>query len=80
MIKLVTEQGDLYIRSGEILMLLPERGRSGCSMIYTQLFPEGLSIDMEPEEIYAAVLEEEGWELEEVDEYEVEVEDGEEHY
>lgn len=80
MIKLVTEQGDLYIRSGEILMLLPERGRSGCSMIYTQLFPEGLSIDMNPEEIYAAVLEEEGWEVETVDEYEIEVEDGEEHY
>jgi len=80
MIKLVTEQGDLYIRSGEILMLLPERGRSGCSMIYTQLFPEGLSIDMNPEEIYAAVLEEEGWEVETVDEYEIEVEDGEEHF
>ena len=80
MIKLITEQGDLYIRSGEILMLLPERGRSGCSMIYTQLFPDGLSIDMEPEEIYAAVLEEEGWEVETVEEIEVEVEDGEEHF
>jgi hypothetical protein len=80
MIKLTTEQGDLYIRSGEILMLLPERGRSGCSMIYTQLFPDGLSIDMEPEEIYAAVLEEEGWEVETVEEVEVEIEDGEEHF
>lgn len=80
MIKLITEQGDLYIRSGEILMLLPERGRSGCSMIYTQLFPDGLSIDMEPEEIYAAVLEEEGWEVETVEEVEIEVEDGEEHF
>jgi hypothetical protein len=80
MIKLTTEQGDLYIRSGEILMLLPERGRSGCSMIYTQLFPDGLSIDMEPEEIYAAVLEDEGWEVEMVEEYEVEVEEGEDHF
>ena len=80
MIKLITEQGDLYIRSGEILMLLPERGRSGCSMIYTQLFPDGLSIDMEPEEIYAAVLEEEGWEVETIEEVEVEIEDGEEHF
>ena len=80
MIKLITEQGDLYIRSGEILMLLPERGRPGCSMIYTQLFPDGLSIDMEPEEIYAAVLEEEGWEVETVEEIEIEVEDGEEHF
>lgn len=80
MIKLITEQGDLYIRSGEILMLLPERGRSGCSMIYTQLFPDGLSIDMEPEEIYAAVLEEEGWEVETIEEVEVEIEDGEDHY
>jgi hypothetical protein len=80
MIKLATEQGDLYIRSGEILMLLPERGRPGCSMIYTQLFPDGLSIDMEPEEIYAAVLEEEGWEVETVEEIEIEVEDGEDHF
>lgn len=80
MIKLKTMQGDLYIRSGEILMLLPERGRSGCSMIYTQLFPDGLSIDMDPEAIYEAVLEEEGWEIETVDEYEIELEDGEEHF
>ena len=80
MIKLMTEQGELYIRSGEILMLLPERGRSGCSMIYTQLFPEGLSIDMEPDAIYNAVLEEEGWEVETVEEFEVEVDEGEEHY
>lgn len=80
MIKLMTEQGELYIRSGEILMLLPERGRSGCSMIYTQLFPEGLSIDMEPDAIYNAVLEEEGWEVETIEEFEVEVDEGEEHY
>jgi hypothetical protein len=80
MIKLMTEQGELYIRSGEILMLLPERGRSGCSMIYTQLFPEGLSIDMEPDEIYEAVLEAEGWDVETIEDVEVEIEDGEEHY
>lgn len=80
MIKLMTEQGELYIRSGEILMLLPERGRSGCSMIYTQIFPEGLSIDMEPDEIYEAVLEAEGWDVETIEEFEVEVDEGEEHY
>ncbi len=80
MIKLETEQGDLYIRSGEILMLLPERGRPGCSMIYTQLFPEGLSIDMTPEEIYTVVLEDEGWEIEMIEEYEVDADEGEDHF
>lgn len=80
MIKLITEQGELYIRSGEILMMLPERGRPGCAMIYTQLFPEGLSIDMPTTDIYEALLEEEGWEVEEVEEYEIEEGDGEEHY
>lgn len=80
MIKLTTEQGELYIRSGEILMMLPERGRPGCAMIYTQLFPEGLSIDMPTADIYEALLEEEGWEVEEVEEYEIEEGDGEEHY
>lgn len=64
MIKLKTEQGDLYIRAGEILMLVPERGRSGCSMIYTQLFPDGLSIDMTPEEILEELIEAEEWEFE----------------
>ena len=80
MIKLITEQGDLYIRSGEILMMLPERGRPGCAMIYTQLLPEGLSIDMPTADIYEALLEEEGWEVEEIEEYEIEEGDGEEHY
>ena len=64
MIKLKTEQGDLYIRAGEILMLLPERGRPGCSMIYTQLFPDGLSIDMSTEEILEELNGAEEWEFE----------------
>lgn len=64
MIKLKTEQGDLYIRAGEILMLLPERGRPGCSMIYTQLFPDGLSIDMSTEEILEELSGAEEWEFE----------------
>lgn len=64
MIKLKTEQGDLYIRAGEILMLLPERGRPGCSMIYTQLFPDGLSIDMTPDEILEELMGAEEWEFE----------------
>ncbi len=80
MIKLTTEQGDLYIRSGEILMMLPERGRSGCAMIYTQLFPEGLSIDMPTEAIYQELLSAEEWDVEEVEEYEIEEGDGEDHY
>jgi hypothetical protein len=64
MIKLKTEQGDLYIRAGEVLMLLPERGRPGCSMIYTQLFPDGLSIDMSTEEILEELTNAEEWEFE----------------
>jgi hypothetical protein len=64
MIKLKTEQGDLYIRAGEVLMLLPERGRPGCSMIYTQLFPDGLSIDMSTEEILEELNGAEEWEFE----------------
>jgi hypothetical protein len=64
MIKLKTEQGDLYIRAGEVLMLLPERGRPGCSMIYTQLFPDGLSIDMSTEEILEELSGAEEWEFE----------------
>ena len=80
MIKLMTEQGELYIRSGEILMMLPERGRPGCAMIYTQLFPEGLSIDMATEEIYDALMNAEEWDVEEIEEYEIEEGDGEEHY
>tara|TARA_X000001382_G_scaffold36613_3_gene24239 strand:+ start:3885 stop:4034 length:150 start_codon:yes stop_codon:yes gene_type:complete len=49
-------------------------------MIYTQLFPEGLSIDMTPEEIYTVVLEDEGWEIEMIEEYEVDADEGEEHF
>jgi len=64
MIKLKTEQGDLYIRAGEVLMLLPERGRPGCPMIYTQLFPDGLSIDMSTEEILEELNGAEEWEFE----------------
>jgi hypothetical protein len=64
MIKLKTEQGDLYIRAGEVLMLLPERGRPGCSMIYTQIFPDGLSIDMSTEEILEELNRAEEWEFE----------------
>ena len=64
MIKLKTEQGDLYIRAGEVLMLMHERGRPGCSMIYTQLFPDGLSIDMSTEEILEELTKAEEWEFE----------------
>lgn len=45
-------------------MLVPERGRPGCSMIYTQLFPDGLSIDMSPAEILEELTKAEEWEFE----------------
>tara|TARA_S200002703_G_scaffold142112_2_gene134335 strand:+ start:1255 stop:1404 length:150 start_codon:yes stop_codon:yes gene_type:complete len=49
-------------------------------MIYTQLFPEGLSIDMPTEAIYQELLSAEEWDVEEVEEYEIEEGDGEDHY
>ena len=45
-------------------MMVPERGRPGCSMIYTQLFPDGLSIDMSPAEILEELTKAEEWEFE----------------
>lgn len=53
-------------------MLLPERGRPGCSMIYTQLFPDGLSIDMTPDEILEELMGAEEWEFEIIEDEEEE--------
>jgi len=56
MIKLETPLGPLFIRSSEILAVAPERGRSGCSLIYCQLFPDGVSVDKTPVEILELIV------------------------
>ena len=51
MIKLETDLGDLFIRSGEILAIMPEKNRDGCSLIYCALFADGISINKTPVEV-----------------------------
>ena len=51
MIKLETDLGDLFIRSGEILAIMPEKNRAGCSLIYCALFTDGISINKTPIEV-----------------------------
>lgn len=57
MIKLETPMGELFIRSSEILAVSPEVGRPGCSLIYCQLFPEGISINKTTPEIVQLIVE-----------------------
>lgn len=57
MIKLDTPMGELFIRSSEILAVTPEVGRPGCSLIYCQLFPEGISINKTTLEIVQLIVE-----------------------
>ena len=80
MIKIETEQGELVITSGDVLMLLPEDGAKGSTMIFTELFPEGLLVKMAPEEIYSVVEQQSDWDVEIIEECTFDLGDGEEHY
>jgi len=56
MIKLQTPLGEFYVRPTEIIAVAPERNRPGCSLIYTSLFPDGLSVDMSTLEIVGLIF------------------------
>lgn len=46
MLKLETPFGAIYVRSTEIMAVMPERGREDRSLVYCVIFPEGVSTDM----------------------------------
>lgn len=73
MIKLQTPLGEFYVRPTEIIALSPERGRPNCSLIYTSLFPDGLSVDMSTGEIIELIFDAEAEEEFEI-EFEADVE------
>lgn len=74
MIKLNSPLGEVYLRPTEILAVMPERGRPGCSLIYTVLFPDGLSVDMGADKIVEIIMSSEYY----LEECEIEIEDDEE--
>ena len=59
MIELKTPLGQFWLRSSEVIAITHERNRPGCSIVYTQLFPDGISVDMTPLEIIELIWDEE---------------------
>ena len=71
MLHLKTDAGDLLIASGSVLMLLPDENGEGRAMVFAEISPDGLPLAMTTDEITEAVMNAEGWDVETIDEYQI---------
>lgn len=48
MVRFETAFGPVWVRSSEIIAILPEKNRAEHSVIYTYIFPDGLAVNEAP--------------------------------
>ena len=55
LIELNTSLGPLYVRASEIHAVMPELNNPSCAMLYSVIFPNGVSIDESVESVVTKI-------------------------